>query len=633
MFSMDELLSKRNKREAMKHLLQKPGSVGADGMSVAEFEEYWKLNETRIEAELRDGSYQPSVVKNYETVNGKGKRRVISNLSVTDRFLTRLLAQKMKRYIEPMFLEYSYAYQDGKGIVDAVMLAQKYMQMGLRVLVEIDLKDYFDTVSIEALLCLLRPRFQDEMVYELIKKYLYCKISYEGQIVEKQVGLVQGNSISPILSNLFLYSLDEYLSANEWKWMRFADNIYLFTEGQDEGSEIFNKVCKYIREELRLRINEKKSGVYDALERRILGYEFYAKKDCVEVRKYVYKKFDSYGNWHKSALQQINNEYHLVQDGVLNKKDYALLFENEDEKHHIPVEVVDQMNLYSNITIAANVWTTLSAKKIRLAIVDKYGNIQGYYMPWGYQGSAFAVLGQCEVYLDKQRRLELAKQFEIAGIHNMRANLRYYYKKEQNVALKKVIEALNICLKDVKEVSEIEHLLLIEARARQQYYLAFVEIIENPDFAFAKRTRRPPEDAINAMISFGNTLLYNLFLKMIGKTQLDPRIAVVHAANRRNHSLNLDFADIFKPIIVDRVIFSMINLHQIKADDFEKENGGIYLSKTGKRIFIEEFEEKLQDSLNIDGSRITYRQLMEREVMRFQRYILNGEKYRPYKYY
>ena len=317
----------------------------------------------------------------------------------------------------------------------------------------------------------------------------------------------------------------------------------------------------------------------------------------------------------------------------MNKKDYALLFENEQEKHHIPVEVVEQLNLYGNVTIATNVLATLTAKKIRLAIVDKYGNVQGYYMPWGYQGSAFAVLGQCKIYLDEMKRLELARQMELAGIHNMRANLRYYYKKEENPELKMVIEGLTGILEEIKHASTVDKLLLIEARARQQYYLAFNVMINNSEFAFTKRTRRPPEDAMNALISFGNTLLYNQFLQVIERTNLDPRISVVHAANRRNHSLNLDFADIFKPIIVDRVIFTLINLRQIKAEDFVKENGGVYLSKNGKKIFIKEFEEKLQESLTVKGKRYTYRQLLEDEVAKFLKHVTKGEKYRPYKYY
>ncbi len=177
--------------------------------------------------------------------------------------------------------------------------------------------------------------------------------------------------------------------------------------------------------------------------------------------------------------------------------------------------------------------------------------------------------------------------------------------------------------------------MLIEARARQQYYSAFNVILKQDDFSFEKRTRRPPMDELNAMISFGNTLLYNIVLQEIWKTPLDPRISIVHATTSRSYSLNLDFADLFKPVVVDRVIFSLVNLLQIqKSLHFEKEDSGItYLNKTGKRIFISEFEDKLKDKIKVKDRNYTYKQLIEEEIHKFQRFLMNNENYKPYKYW
>jgi len=129
--------------------------------------------------------------------------------------------------------------------------------------------------------------------------------------------------------------------------------------------------------------------------------------------------------------------------------------------------------------------------------------------------------------------------------------------------------------------------------------------------------------------------LYNAFLQEIWKTPLDSRIGMVHAANRRDYSLNLDFADIFKPIITDRVIFSLINCQQIKrAEHFEhEEDGAVLLSKTGKRIFLREFEQKMNTKIVIKGESMSYRQLLLKEVRAYKNYVMTGEKYKPYKYY
>lgn len=190
-------------------------------------------------------------------------------------------------------------------------------------------------------------------------------------------------------------------------------------------------------------------------------------------------------------------------------------------------------------------------------------------------------------------------------------------------------------MNEMRNAQNIEELMIIEAQARQQYYASFNIILKQESFFFEKRTRRPPKDAINALISFGNTLLYNFVLQAIWKTSLDPRIGIIHATTNRNYSLNLDFADLFKPVIVDRVIFSLVNLLQLQSEVHfeEKESGAIYLNKEGKRIFIKAFEEKLADKIKVGEKMYTYKQIIEEEIRKFQRYIVKEEKYKPYKYW
>ena len=118
------------------------------------------------------------------------------------------------------------------------------------------------------------------------------------------------------------------------------------------------------------------------------------------------------------------------------------------------------------------------------------------------------------------------------------------------------------------------------------------------------------------------------------RTALDSRIGVVHAANRRHYSLNLDFADIFKPIIVDRVIFTLINKGMLDEDSFVTNlDGSVYLSGSGKKLFIEAFHTKMYSKLKQDGKQFTYNQIVEREIRNYQAYVREEKKYQPYKYY
>lgn len=635
MFSIDELFSKRNQKEAFEHFEKKKDSCGVDGIPLSELKEYWALNSEMIIASVKECSYIPGAVKVYEIINGKGKRREISNLNTVDKFISRLLAQKLRRYVEPEFLENSYAYQEGKGILDAVQKARQYMEQGNNVVVEIDLKNYFDSVRIEYLFQLIKNRITDQAVLSLIERYLYCEVMRDEEITKKQEGIVQGNPMSPVLSNLYLHELDLYLQEKGYFWIRFADDINIYTDSVNSANNIYSQTCQLLENSpWRLKINYDKSGVHNnGRARRLLGYEFYVKKQQLEIRKCQYKQQNVYREWHPCVVQKVNREYHIIQNGVLNKKDYALLFENEDQRHHIPVEATQQLNIYGEITLTSSVLKTINEKNIRVVFLDKYGDLLGHFVPSEYSSSAIISEKQFSIYSDYKKRLELAKKFEISGIHNMRANIRYYNKKRKG-ELEETVCALSACIAEVVKEQKVENLMLIEARARQNYYQAFNHIMENEDFRFFKRTRRPPEDNLNAMISFGNTLLYNCILQIIWRTSLDPRVGVVHATNSRSHTLNLDFADIFKPVIVDRVIFSLVNCHQIKSEHFEEKNGGMYINREGKKIFLTAFENKLNQKLvQKENKALTYRQLLEKEVRDYQHYIQEERKYKPYKYY
>lgn len=264
---------------------------------------------------------------------------------------------------------------------------------------------------------------------------------------------------------------------------------------------------------------------------------------------------------------------------------------------------------------------------------NNHGNLLGYFVPECYIKDAKTMLAQCKQYMDDKQRLQIAKKMEMVAIHNIRANVRYYNKHKKG-ELSDLVDTLTLGLKELNESKSIEQLLLVEARCRQEYYHGFNRIISNPLFEFSIRTKRPPKDRINALISFGNTLLYNRIQQIIWRTSLDSQIGIFHAANKRHYSLNLDFADLFKPITVDRVIFTLINRGQLKEESFQyREDGAVYLNEEGKRLFIASFIEKMEDTFMYENKKMSYQQLMEKEVNDYLQYVLYGTEYKPYKYY
>lgn len=235
---------------------------------------------------------------------------------------------------------------------------------------------------------------------------------------------------------------------------------------------------------------------------------------------------------------------------------------------------------------------------------------------------------------DAERRLAMAKSIEIASLHNQRENLRYYFKHKRTLELKTAIDDITSYMAEMKACGEMEKMMLIEARAKQRYLQSFDFMIQESSFRFEKRTRRPPQNEVNAMISFGNVFLYQRISTEIHKTALDIRIGFAHATNNRSESLNLDVAEIFKPIIVDRAIFTVIHNMEILANEhFDREREkGVYLNKDGKRVFIKELEQKLYQKITVDGQRMTYDTLIRNEIRKIVHYVQRDVKYKPFKY-
>jgi len=185
---------------------------------------------------------------------------------------------------------------------------------------------------------------------------------------------------------------------------------------------------------------------------------------------------------------------------------------------------------------------------------------------------------------------------------------------------------------ETDKVQSTDELMAIEGNIRDQYYSAFDAIVEDDSFSFQKRTRRPPKNRLNALISFGNSLLYTTVLSEIYKTHLDPRIGYLHTTNFRRFTLNLDVAEVFKPIIVDRIIFTLLNKKMLLPKHFEQKLGGIVLNEKGRQVFISEYENRLKATIkhNRLNRNVSYRQLILLELYKIQKHLMDEKPYEPF---
>lgn len=321
---------------------------------------------------------------------------------------------------------------------------------------------------------------------------------------------------------------------------------------------------------------------------------------------------------------------YIFNSGELKRKDNTIYFENEEGRKYIPVENTKEIFIFGDVTLNKRFLEFVTKSEIILHFFNRYDYYVGSYYPREHLNSGYMVLKQAEHYLDEKKRLNLAKLFVEGSIANICQVVRYYNRRGKDLDdVERRIVALKECVPECKEIDVIRAL---EGNAREIYYKAFDIILADPDFYFEKRTRRPPQNYLNTLISFGNSLLYTQMLSEIFKTHLDPRIGYLHATNFRRFTLNLDLAEIFKPIIVDRLIFSVVGRKMIKASDFTKGTSGLLLKEKACKTFIEELENKLSNTIkhrNL-GRNVSYRRLMRLELYKVQKHLIGEEEYEPF---
>lgn len=185
----------------------------------------------------------------------------------------------------------------------------------------------------------LALKISDKDMNQLLHRYLYIFTVVDDKKTRKTQGIIQGSSLSPLFSNVYMADFDKYLES-KYSFCRFSDNINIYCASEEEAYKAFNDVTHWLQGKLGLKYNHDKSGVYPSLDRRYLGYDFKWQRgtNTVSVCRHNYEKPNYFGSWHCSAIQKIDRNYHIINDGVLNKKDFTILIENDEHKMYIPIE-------------------------------------------------------------------------------------------------------------------------------------------------------------------------------------------------------------------------------------------------------------------------------------------------------
>jgi len=386
--------------------------------------------------------------------------------------------------------------------------------------------------------------------------------------------------------------------------------------------------------------------------------------------------------------------YYILSNGRVKREQNTVFVEYADgTKKPLPVEDIDSLYLYGEIDLNTKLLTFLSQKHIVLHVFNYYGFYAGSYYPREFLNSGHLLVKQVSNYVDHTSRMAIATELVRASAHSMLRNLAYYERRKGDAstdadppgeiipdavpstaiptddnaeaaidgsvdsslsfsdidldadplvatidldteiapltALRQTVASLASAVGPQTDINELRG---IEGKMRERYYQAWRHILSK-DFLFERRVRRPPDNEINALISFGNSVLYTVCLSEIYRTQLTPTIAYLHEPGARRFSLALDISEVFKPLIVDRAIFRLVNTGQLDKKHFDTSLDGCYLTDAGKKLFLAALEERLGSTIRHRrlGRHVSYRHLIRLDCYRLIRHLTGIEPYRAFR--
>jgi len=316
--------------------------------------------------------------------------------------------------------------------------------------------------------------------------------------------------------------------------------------------------------------------------------------------------------------------------GELTRKDNSLCFRKNGKNVYIPIENTKEIYCLNEISLNTKLLDFLSQNHVVVHFFNYYGGYSGTFYPKDQYLSGRLLVKQVEAF--QNHRVEIARAI-VKGIGENLYEVLYHYYKHEKKEVKETIDWIRSEFNPrIMQADTINSLMALEGEVWMRFYADFKYFLPE-DFTLNKRVKRPPDNPMNAMISFGNTLLYGKTISTIYRTHLDQRISYLHEPSERRFSLSLDLSEVFKPVLVYRTIFDLVNNRKIQvAKHFEKKLNYCLLNEEGRKIFIETFEGRLESVYQHPKlkRKITYRTAMKLDCYKLIKFILERKEFVPF---
>ncbi len=661
-----DILTDANLLAAWARVRENEGGPGVDGQTIAAFEGRLMANLSTLRSEVLHGTYRPLPLLRVTIPKKGGGERPLSIPAVRDRVLQSAMAIALTPLFEAEFEDVSFAYRRGRSVEQAARRVEALRDQGYRWVVDADIRAFFDEVDHGLLMTELEKLISDEAILDLIRLWLKARVQEGRRQYSLQKGVPQGSPLSPMLANLYLDHLDEVLLDENKKLVRYADDFLVLCRSRKAAEEALELTEEVLRA-LRLEINEQKTRIVDFDQGfRFLGIQFVRslafKAEHAEAPPIVPRP--------ETALPPISGErenppetaspttiaeafseagiqtrdfplerepveplpampdhkldprlrtlYLLRHGQVLGKESERLVIRQKGQvKQEIPAIKVDQIMVFGNAQITTQAMQFCLRERIPIYLLSAAGRYHGVVDAFDTE-PVLLHKAQFKKSDDQAFCLRLARALIRGKVSNSRTLLKRLARKREGPALEKAAAALKRLLNQVAGAETIDQVRGFEGNAAHIYFDAIKTVID-PAWGFTVRNRRPPRDPVNAMLSYGYTLLFYNIHSLIRARGLNPHVGYLHPLRAGHPALASDMIEEFRALVVDPIVWNLTLNRRLHPDDFtlpDTPAAGCRMNDRARIRLIQEMEKKLNASVihPLSGLKLDYRRCMEHQI-------------------
>jgi CRISP-associated protein Cas1 len=640
---------------------RKSGAAGVDGITPELFVGVAQEQIRELQRQLRQERYGASPAKGFYLAKKSGGQRLIGISTVRDRIVQRYLLQGIYPRLEKTFSESCFAYRPGYSIYSAVdEVMERYRHQPAWV-VKVDIQQFFDHLSWALLLGHLE-RLKIRPVYrQLIEQQLRSGVVLHGRFQPINQGVLQGGVLSGALANLYLSQFDQTCQELGIPLVRYGDDCIAVCSSWILANRALDVMTELLGE-IYLTVNEEKTRVLaphetftflghqfsgggvqaperkiraspEAVKPKVMGTGSRPPKACSIVKAEKGTKKSSTDNYWSEPMTTL---YVTDQGAYLRvQQEQFQVFHEKELQCSVPVNRVSHVVLFGCCNLSHGAVSLALRRRIPILYLASNGRYFGRLDTEGHAEVGYltqqVMRSQDPEFVQRQ-----ASSIIQAKLHNSRILLLRLNRKRRTEVATAAIAGIAELIPKVATAESIESMLGYEGQGAHLYFQAYATLLKGK-FEFEKRTRRPPTDPVNSMMSLGYTLLSQNLHSMVETVGLHTHFGNLHKPQKHRPSLVCDLIEEFRAPVVDSLVAYLINSNIFTVEDFTPpdERGGVYLFPDALKKFLKHWEEMLQKTITHPhtGNKVSYRRCFELQVWEYVQCLMGErEVYRPMKW-